>query len=173
MIWYTKVYFNFKAYNPIRLELGLFECASWYAQSPISFMSYQELMSSGLNIDTQYRSYTKNLRASESEYQYYERSKNTMKKLFKLHRKTGGNILIVAHAPSLEVLTRDLMNGQPRPEHLTDLASKVDYCSMTIIDRDPSSKSWQFRYSLDEQVNWQQQQYQYLTHNLIRSPTIF
>ncbi|CAF3413599.1 unnamed protein product [Rotaria socialis] len=153
---------NRKMHMPIRIELGLFECSSWYAGSPINFMSYQELINGGLNIDTQYHSYTKYLRPSENEYQYYERSKDTMKKLFKLHRKTGGTILIVAHAPSLEVLTRQLMNEQPRPEQLLNLASRVDYCSMTIVDREPSSKSWQFQNSIDQQVDWQQQQQQQL-----------
>ncbi|CAF3200941.1 unnamed protein product [Rotaria sp. Silwood2] len=149
-----------KMHIPIRLELGLFECSSWYAQSPINFMSFQELINGGHNIDTYYRSHLKNLPTLEDEYEYYDRSKETMKKIIKLHKKTGGTILIVAHAPSLEVLTRHLMNGQPRPEQLYDLAGQVNYCSMTIVDREPVSKSWQFRYSLNEQINWQQQQLQ-------------
>jgi broad specificity phosphatase PhoE len=119
-------------------------------------MSDQELINSGFNIDANYRSQVKSLRSSENEYEYYERSKETMKRLIKLHRKTGGTILLVAHAPSLEVLTRHLMNGQPRPERLSDLAGKVGYCSMTIVDGGPTSKSWQFRYSLDERANQQQ-----------------
>jgi broad specificity phosphatase PhoE len=109
-------------------------------------MSDQELISSGFNIDTRYRSQVKNLRTSESEYEYYIRSKETMKKIIKLHGKTSGTILLVAHAPSLEVLTRHLMNGQPRPEQLSDLSARVGYCSMTIVDSEPSSKTWRFRY---------------------------
>ncbi|CAF1299881.1 unnamed protein product [Rotaria sp. Silwood1] len=146
---------------PIQLELGLFECSSWYAQTPINFMSFQELINGGFNIDTYYRSHLKSLSALEDEYGYYERSVETIKKLIKLHRKTGGTILIVAHAPSLEVLTRQLTNGKPRPEQLMDLAAQVNYCSMTIIDREPYSKSWQFRYSFDEQINRQQLLQQY------------
>ena len=157
---------NHLGYVPIRIELGLFECSSWYALSPINFMSDQELISSGVNIDTNYRSQVKSLQSTESEYEYYERSKETMKKIIKLHRKTGGSILIVAHAPSLEVLTRHLMNGQPRPDQLASLAGKVGYCSMTIVDREPSSKTWQFRYSLNEQSNQQQLQMNHLlTHS--------
>jgi broad specificity phosphatase PhoE len=134
-------------------------------------MSDQELIHGGFNIDTRYRSQVSNLRSSENEYEYYDRSKETMKKLIKLHRKTGGTILIVAHAPSLEVLTRHLMNGQPRPERLTDLAGRVGYCSMTIVDADPSSKSWRFRYSLDEQTNRQQQQIEQL-NNFVARPAL-
>ncbi|UJR35160.1 hypothetical protein I4U23_027929 [Adineta vaga] len=166
---------------PIRLDLSLFECSSWYSKVPINFMSDQELVLNGVNIDPYYRSSLKNLRSLESEYQYYERSKDMMKKLIKLHGKTGGTVLIVAHAPSLEVLTRHLMNGNPRPDQLFDLAGKVNYCSMTIVDGKPSSsKSWQFRHSLDELMNWQQQQQQlhevagggYLpTANYMMSPT--
>ena len=114
-------------------------------------------MNGGFNIDTDYRSQVSDLRPLENEYQYYDRSKDAMKKIIKLHRKTGGTVLLVAHAPSLEVLTRHLMNGQPRPERLAELAGKVDFCSMTVIERETSLKPWQFRYSLDERSNWQPQ----------------
>ena len=120
-------------------------------------MSDDELLHARYNIDTNYRSQIKSLRVMENEYQYYDRSKETMKKLIKLHQKTGGTVLLVAHAPSLEVLTRNIMQGQPRPERLAELAGKVDYCSMTIVEGDPSTKTWQFRYSLDPQANWHQQ----------------
>lgn len=136
-------------------------------------MSDQELLNSGFNIDTNYRSQVKTLQSTENEYGYYERSKETMKKIIKTHRKTGGSILIVAHAPSLEVLTRHLMNGQPRPEQLVYLAGKVGYCSMTIVDREPSSKTWQFRYSLNEQTNQQQIQMEQMNHHLTRSTSMF
>jgi broad specificity phosphatase PhoE len=135
-------------------------------------MSDQELISSGFNIDTRYRSQVKNLRTSESEYEYYIRSKETMKKIIKLHGKTSGTILLVAHAPSLEVLTRHLMNGQPRPEQLSDLSARVGYCSMTIVDSEPSSKTWRFRYSLDEQTNLQQLQLEQANSMLARSPSV-
>jgi broad specificity phosphatase PhoE len=154
---------NHSGHVSLRLELGLFECTSWYARSPINFMSDQELLTGGYHIDTQYRSQVSDLRLLENEYQYYDRSKEAMKKIIKLHRKTGGTVLLVAHAPSLEVLTRHLMNGQPRPERLAELAGKVDFCSMTIVERESAVKPWQFRYSLEEQLNqgsWQQQQQQ-------------
>lgn len=123
-------------------------------------MSDDELLQGGYNIDRKYHSQISDLRLLENEYQYYDRSKEAMKKIIRLHRKTGGTILLVAHAPSLEVLTRHLMNGQPRPERLAELSGKVDFCSMTVIERESADKPWQFRYSLDEQANqgvWQQQ----------------
>jgi broad specificity phosphatase PhoE len=95
-----------------------------------------------------------------------------MKKIIKLHGKTSGTILLVAHAPSLEVLTRHLMNGQPRPEQLSDLSARVGYCSMTIVDSEPSSKTWRFRYSLDEQTNLQQLQLEQANSMLARSPSV-
>ncbi|CAF0753102.1 unnamed protein product [Didymodactylos carnosus] len=146
-----------KALVPIRIEVGLFECTSWYTQSPITFMSDQELLQGGINIDQSYHSQISDLKLVENEYQYYDRSRDTIKKIIKLHKKTGGNILLVAHAPSLEVLTRHLMNGQPRPERLAELASKVDFCSMTIVERESSAKPWHFRYSLDEKLSEDQQ----------------
>lgn len=163
---------NYLAYVPIRVELGLFECSSWYGQTPINFMSDLELTNGGYNIDTNYHSQIKNLRSTENEYEYYDRSKETMKRIIRLHRKTGGTVLIVAHAPSLEVLTRDLMNAPPRPEQLLDLASRVGYCSMTIVDSGPTPKSWQFRYSLDEQANQQQQQLEQTNNMVYRSSSL-
>ncbi|CAF0771352.1 unnamed protein product [Adineta steineri] len=157
---------------PIKLDLSLFECSSWYARSPINFMSDQELLHNGLNIDHSYQAQVKNLQPTETEYQYYDRSKEIMKKLIKVHRKTGGTVLIVAHAPSLEVLTRHLMNGHPRPEQLYDLAGRVNYCSMTILDGKPSSKAWQFRYSLDELSSPQQQTADHSNGGLQPSPTV-
>jgi hypothetical protein len=120
-------------------------------------MNDNELVNGGFNVDTHYRSQASDLRLLENEYQYYDRSKEAMKKIIKLHRKTGGTVLLVAHAPSLEVLTRHLMNGQPRPERLAELAGKVDFCSMTVIERETSLKPWQFRYSLDDRNQWQPQ----------------
>jgi broad specificity phosphatase PhoE len=79
-------------------------------------MSDEELLHAGINVDTQYRSQLKNLRLLENEYQYYDRSKETVKKLIKLHQKRGGTVLLVAHALSLEVLTRHLMNGTDNPD---------------------------------------------------------
>jgi hypothetical protein len=69
-----------------------------------------------------------------------------MKKIIKLHQKTGGTVLLVAHAPSLEVLTRHLMNGQPRPERLAELSGKVDFCSMTIVERESVTRHFRARY---------------------------
>lgn len=166
------LYFCFRSgIIPLRLELGLFECTSWYARSPIHFMSDVELINGGYHIDTRYPSQTANLLPMENEYQYYDRSKEAMRKIIHLHRKTGGTILLVGHAPSLEVLTRHLMNGQPRPERLAELSAKVDFCSMTIIERSAGSKSWQFRYSLDDQQvtnDWQRQQIEHSKSNHLR-----
>lgn len=171
LIYYNRS-FDLSGYIPIRIELGLFECGSWYALSPINFMSDLELINGGFNIDTRYRSHIKNLQSTESEYEYYQRSKETMNRIIKTHKRTGGAVLIVGHAPSLEVLTRHLMNGYPRPEQLHDLAGRVDYCSMTIVDRGSSPNSWRFRYSLDDRINYQQQQLEQTNNYLISSASL-
>jgi hypothetical protein len=146
-------------------------------------MSDDELIRGGYRIDTHYRSQVSDLKLMENEYQYYDRSKDIMKNIIRLHRKTGGTILLVGHAPSLEVLTRHLMNGQPRPERLAELSGKVDFCSMTIVERETSSKPWQFRYSLDNQLatnHWQQERFNQSTDvanplnaTIYQAPTAF
>ncbi|KAI0988198.1 hypothetical protein GJ496_002474, partial [Pomphorhynchus laevis] len=58
--------------------------------------------------------------------------------------KQPDNILIVAHAPTLEVATRQLTGGNPRISDLKFLVRQIPYLSIQAIERQ-SESLWKFR----------------------------
>ncbi|CAF1414568.1 unnamed protein product [Adineta steineri] len=65
--------------------------------------------------------------------------------IIRRHQATGGTILIVAHAPSLEGLTRHFSGGKYLPEKLFDIARRVPFLAMTILERNSLESPWLFR----------------------------
>ena len=127
---------------PIRIELGLFECGLWYKNVIPHFMSINELVLNRLNIETSYNSIQKSLSIDENEYDYYERSYLVMRQILAKHDTNDMTILFIGHAPSLETLTRQLIGAQPRPNELVDIAQKINYLSLTILEGEKNS--WTF-----------------------------
>lgn len=119
---------------PIRIELGLFECGLWHKGVIPHFMSINELVLNRLNIETSYNSIQKSLSTDENEHDYYERSHSTMRQILLKHNANDTIILFIGHAPSLETLTRQLIGALPRPNELTQIAQKINYLSLTILE---------------------------------------
>ena len=128
--------------TPIRIELGLFECGSWHKGVIPHFMSINELVLNRLNIETSYNSVQKSLSTDENEYDYYDRSYSVMQHILSKHDCNEMTILFIGHAPSLETLTRQLIGSQPRPHELAQIAQKINYLSLTILEG--QSHSWTF-----------------------------
>lgn len=127
---------------PIRIELGLFECGLWHKNVIPHFMSINELILNRLNIETSYNSIQKSLSTDENEYDYYQRSYSVMRQILSKHENNDMTILFIGHAPSLETLTRQLIGAQPRPHELIDIAQKINYLSLTILEG--QRNSWTF-----------------------------
>jgi len=127
---------------PIRIELGLFECGLWHKNVIPHFMSINELILNRLNIETSYNSIQKSLSTDETEYDYYQRSYGVMRQILAKHDNNDMTILFIGHAPSLETLTRQLIGAQPRPNELIDIAQKINYLSLTILEG--QRNSWTF-----------------------------
>lgn len=127
---------------PIRIELGLFECGIWHKGVIPHFMSINELVLNRLNIETSYNSIQKSLSTDENEYDYYERSHFIMRQILSKHDANDATVLFIGHAPSLETLTRQLVGGEPRPYELTQIAQKMNYLSLTILEG--QNQSWTF-----------------------------
>ncbi|XP_034942630.1 protein UBASH3A homolog [Chelonus insularis] len=111
----------------IKVEPGLIEWLAWYPNGLPTWMSYEELMKAGFNIDKNYIPIvkTKELPARENAAQYYERSHKLMEQIID---STVGNILIVAHAASLAACTRQLTGGRvPSAAEVTRLVQRVPY----------------------------------------------
>ena len=119
---------------PIRIELGLFECGLWHQNVVPHFMSINELILNRFNIETSYNGIQKSLSTEENERDYYQRSYSVMQQILAKHETDDMTILFIGHAPSLETLTRQLIGASPRPNELVDIAQKINYLSLTILE---------------------------------------
>ncbi|CAK9828219.1 Ubiquitin-associated and SH3 domain-containing protein B [Anthophora retusa] len=112
---------------PMKIEPGLIEWLAWYPNGVPVWMTSDELIKAGFNIDKSYDPVikAKELPLKENAAQYYERSYELIKRIIE---STVGNILIVAHAASLAACTRQLTGGRvPPASEVTSLAQKVPY----------------------------------------------
>ncbi|CAF2647956.1 unnamed protein product [Rotaria sp. Silwood2] len=130
---------------PMQLEPGLFECYLNDFKRTLCFMTKDELAANGYNIDKSYQSLMPFMRPHDSQLDYYERCRAIMDIITERHHATGGTILIVAHAPSLEGLTRHLSGGKLQPEKLFDIARRVPFLAMTIVEKNSIESPWLFR----------------------------
>ena len=78
----------------------------------------------------------------ENEYDYYQRSYFVIRQILAKHDTNDITILFIGHAPSLETLTRQLIGAQPRPNELVEIAQKINYLSLTILEG--QRNSWTF-----------------------------
>lgn len=113
------------------------------------------------------------LRKDEDEAMYYTRSHTVMQQIIRNHefqsnqqppsdktadtngqaiydnesdndQRKAENILIVAHAPTLEVATRQLTGGNPRVADLKFLVRQIPYLSIQTVERQQDN-SWKLR----------------------------
>jgi len=122
---------------PIRIEPCLFEFLKWYPMVPIKwpFLDLDELTRNGYHVDKSYKPFypMESLRKDEDEMMYYTRSHFIISSILKNHENEGGNLLIVGHAPTIEVCTRQLTGGQPRINELKFLVLRVPFLAMHCV----------------------------------------
>ncbi|CAF1293844.1 unnamed protein product [Rotaria magnacalcarata] len=121
----------------IRIEPCVFEFLKWYPIVPVKwpFLDLDELNQNGYNVDRSYKPFypIESLRKDEDELMFYTRSHYITTSILKKHENDGGNLLIVGHAPTIEVCTRQLTGGQPRINDLKFLVLRVPYLSMHCV----------------------------------------
>ncbi|XP_069689043.1 ecdysteroid-phosphate phosphatase isoform X2 [Periplaneta americana] len=134
--------------QPIAIEPGLFEWLAWYPDSLPDWMSVEELQAAGFNIRQNYKPF---VRAEElhdrreSTEQFYMRSFYLAQSVIKSTAERGGNILLVGHAATLDVCSRQLCGGAPRTsQEMTRLIQKIPYCSMTCV-QDVGENKWELK----------------------------
>ncbi|CAF0872694.1 unnamed protein product [Didymodactylos carnosus] len=136
---------NKKDEIPIRIEPCLFEFLKWYPVVPLKwpFLTIDELSKNGYHVDNFYKPFypIESLRKDEDEQMYYTRSHFIITSILKNHELDGGNVLIVGHAPTLEVCTRQLTGGQPRVNDLKFLVLRIPFLSMLTISKQ-SDGTW-------------------------------
>lgn len=124
---------------PIRVEPCLFEFLKWYPVVPVQwpFLDHNELIENGFHIDRSYKPFfpIESLRKDENELMFYSRSHLTTTSILRNHLKTQGNILMVGHASTIEVSTRQLTGGQPRINDLKFLVLRVPFLSLHCVEK--------------------------------------
>ncbi|KAM7537778.1 hypothetical protein Aperf_G00000078695 [Anoplocephala perfoliata] len=100
----------------VRIEPLLFEWLGWYSGKLPKFLSPKALHELGYNVDTSYHSISSldQIDLQESVPQFYVRSTQIVKDILDRNPIKGVNILIVAHAASLDSCTRSLLRKRFR-----------------------------------------------------------
>ncbi|KAL3288123.1 hypothetical protein HHI36_002572 [Cryptolaemus montrouzieri] len=119
----------------IRVEPTLFEWVAWYPEGRPEWMSKEELLAAGFNIDTEYVPFMEENEIRESKEtceNYYSRSAALTNKVISSH--PSGNILMVGHASTLDTCSRDLLQGGSRDsDSLFKIVQKIPYCSLVEL----------------------------------------
>lgn len=128
----------------VRVEPGLFQWTHWCKRGIPVWIRPEELQAGGYSVDTTYQMIDSptDFDMSETLADYYERSFKLVKNILKKHSKE--TILLVAHAGSLDTLTRQLCGGQPlEREAFSKVLHKTSYLSCCEADEQPDH-SWKF-----------------------------
>ncbi|XP_045465477.1 protein UBASH3A homolog isoform X2 [Harmonia axyridis] len=127
----------------IRVEPCLFEWTLWYPKVP-DWMSVDELVSAGYNIDTQYNSFknVSDIKVHETIENFYARSTDFLKKVMDDH--PTGNVLLLGHSATLDTMTRHLVQGKEarNKDELFGLINKIPYCSLVQVTEEENK--WKF-----------------------------
>ncbi|XP_032294879.1 ecdysteroid-phosphate phosphatase isoform X2 [Drosophila virilis] len=123
--------------HKIKLEPGLFEWMAWYPNGVPDWLSISELIDSKYDIDLNYEPVQQaaelTAQLKESTEQFYMRNH---KVLLQLLERTTGNILIVAHATTLDTCSRQLTGGAARStSELRQVIHKIPYCSLVTVEQ--------------------------------------
>ncbi|XP_047105086.1 LOW QUALITY PROTEIN: protein UBASH3A homolog [Schistocerca piceifrons] len=131
---------------PIAIEPGLFEWLAWYPDSLPDWMTIEELQAAGFNICANYKPLIRVEELhdrQESVEQFYMRSFYVAQSIVKSTADVGGNVLLVGHAATLDVCSRQLTGCAPRNRaDMTRLIQKIPYCSTATV-REVSSGKWE------------------------------
>ncbi|XP_077578642.1 ubiquitin associated and SH3 domain containing Bb isoform X1 [Stigmatopora nigra] len=131
----------------IRVEPGLFEWTKWvFGSSLPAWITPADLAATHFSVDTTYRPLIpiSKLTVSESYESYMSRSHQVTKEILSDCKSTGNNVLIVAHASSLEACTRQLQGFIPRnAKYFIQVVRKIPYLGLCSCEELGNSGQWQ------------------------------
>ncbi|XP_073513487.1 ubiquitin-associated and SH3 domain-containing protein B isoform X1 [Phyllobates terribilis] len=137
----------------IRIEPGLFEWTKWVSGTTLpAWLTPAELASSNLSVDTTYRPHIpiSKLVVSETYETYMNRSFQVTKDILGECRSKdvsslpGNNLLIVAHASSLEACTRQLQGlTQQNSKDFVQVVRKIPYLGFCCCEELGDAGLWQ------------------------------
>jgi len=122
----------------IHIEPGLFEWLAWYQDAMPSWMSPDDLINSGYNVDHNYKPYISSEELQDTQetcQQFYIRNFFVTQCALQATEEAGGNVLLVGHAATLDTCSRQLIGKEPRPvNELMTIIRKVPYCSVAMVE---------------------------------------
>ncbi|KAM9453769.1 ubiquitin associated and SH3 domain containing Bb isoform 1-T1 [Salvelinus alpinus] len=131
----------------IRVEPGLFEWTKWVSGSSLpAWIPPTDLAASHFTVDTTYRPLIpiSKLSVSESYDTYMSRSYQVTKDILFDCKNMGNNILIVAHASSLEACTRQLQGRSPQTsKDFIQVVRKIPYLGFCSCEEQGDTGVWQ------------------------------
>uniref|UniRef100_A0A8C5QLZ9 Ubiquitin-associated and SH3 domain-containing protein B n=1 Tax=Leptobrachium leishanense TaxID=445787 RepID=A0A8C5QLZ9_9ANUR len=131
----------------IRVEPGLFEWTKWVSGNSLpAWISPTELAAENLSVDTTYRPHIpiSKLAVSETYETYMSRSFQVTKDILNECKSKGNNVLIVAHASSLEACTRHLQGLPPQnAKDFVQVVRKIPYLGFCCCEELEDCGIWQ------------------------------
>ncbi|XP_067449976.1 ubiquitin associated and SH3 domain containing Bb isoform X2 [Thunnus thynnus] len=131
----------------VRVEPGLFEWTKWVSGSSLpAWIPPTDLAAAHFSVDTTYRPLipVSKLTVSESYENYMSRSYQVTKDILSDCKNTGNNVLIVAHASSLEACTRQLQGRSPQSaKDFIQVVRKIPYLGFCSCEEQGDTGVWQ------------------------------
>ncbi|XP_019402447.1 PREDICTED: ubiquitin-associated and SH3 domain-containing protein B [Crocodylus porosus] len=131
----------------IRVEPGLFEWTKWVSGTTLpAWIPPVDLAAANLSVDTTYRPHipVSKLVVSESYDTYIGRSYQVTKEIISECKGKGNNILIVAHASSLEACTCQLQGLSPQnSKDFVQMVRKIPYLGFCSCEELGDTGVWQ------------------------------
>uniref|UniRef100_H3DA38 Ubiquitin associated and SH3 domain containing Bb n=1 Tax=Tetraodon nigroviridis TaxID=99883 RepID=H3DA38_TETNG len=131
----------------MRVEPGLFEWTKWVSGSSLpAWAPPADLAAAHFSVDTSYRPLVpvSKLAVSEPYESYMSRSFQVTKDILSACRGSGNNVLIVAHASSLEACTRQLQGrSPPSPKDFIQIVRKIPYLGFCSCQEQGDTGVWQ------------------------------
>ena len=133
------------AWRGVRVEPGLFEWMGWYSGYP-AFMSPASLRDNQFSVDVAYEPLSPLPGLHETQWEWYQRSAQLVHRLL-ARDHGGGNVLVVGHAGSHDVLTYSLLHRQPAPSQgELEIGSRhrlySNYCGVSRVRWDAGKAGW-------------------------------
>ncbi|XP_059163205.1 ecdysteroid-phosphate phosphatase-like isoform X2 [Physella acuta] len=120
----------------ICIEPSAFEWCGWYKNGMPSWLSPAYLSSHGYRVNAEHKPLmeAKDLKHDETVPEYYDRCHKLVQHILKLHEEDGGDILIVAHAGSLDTFTRQLCGKKIRTsQEMHQILCNFTYCCLCCL----------------------------------------
>uniref|UniRef100_A0A3B3VMM3 Ubiquitin associated and SH3 domain containing B n=1 Tax=Poecilia latipinna TaxID=48699 RepID=A0A3B3VMM3_9TELE len=131
----------------VRVEPGLFEWTKWVSGNSMpAWIPPTDLAAANFSVDTAYRPLipASKLTVSESYENYMSRSYQVTKDILSDCKNTGNNVLIVAHASSLEACTRQLQGRSPQnAKDFIQVVRKIPYLGFCACEEHGETGMWQ------------------------------